>query len=530
MDELRPGDPRSVGRYSLTARLGAGGMGQVFLGSSPGGRPVAVKLVHAGFAADAEFRRRFKREVEAARQVGGFHTAQVVDADPDADTPWLVTAYVPGPSLASAIVEHGPFPPASTLVLGAGLAEALEAIHRVGVVHRDLKPSNVLLAADGPRVIDFGIARAIDASGVTRGAGTPGFMAPELIADGLITPACDVFAFGAVLAFAVGVRPFGEGPSEALTYRIVHKEPDLTGLPDALAAIVASCLDKDPEARPAPAALLDALTVGGDDAWLPLPVQEMITRYPTGRVSVPSSPATSAPPTPVPVPPPAPPPPPSVAPTTASTVTSTQSLGLPPQQGHPSGVPMAVRFGASNAPVVIALAGTCIRFLVGVLVALLSFGIIAGGMSTTADLDDSGANGATVVSFVLLGIGLIMTVKAIAWLFSHVSAVRRPCELHIGQAGLELSYSGRTVLYRWHEIGRVVVRRRAEDGKGWAICVFPIPGTALPLSRSARTPLCYLERKTGWIVVVPVRRLNAPRRDIEMTLARYAGPHWGGNA
>src|SRR5437868_9843840 len=123
-------------------------MGQVFLGSSPGGRPVAVKLVHAGFAADAEFRRRFKREVEAARQVGGFHTAQVVDADPDADTPWLVTAYVPGPSLASAIVEHGPFPPASTLVLGAGLAEALEAIHRVGVVHRDLKPSNVLLAAD----------------------------------------------------------------------------------------------------------------------------------------------------------------------------------------------------------------------------------------------------------------------------------------------------------------------------------------------------------------------------------------------
>ncbi|MGW5686033.1 serine/threonine-protein kinase [Nonomuraea sp. NPDC003754] len=238
MDPLRPGDPARVGDYVLSARLGAGGMGEVFFGRSLGGRPVAVKLVHPVYAADREFRPRFKREVEAARTVGGFHTAPVVDADPDADRPWMVTAYVAGPSLAEALTEHGPLPAVTLRALGAGLADALKAIHKEGVIHRDLKPSNILLAADGPRVIDFGIARAVDASGATARVGTHGFMSPELLTGQALTPACDVFALGLVLAHAAGVRPFGEGPVEALNYWIVHQDPDLTGL-DGGAAVAA---------------------------------------------------------------------------------------------------------------------------------------------------------------------------------------------------------------------------------------------------------------------------------------------------
>ena len=179
MKPLESGDPRRVGRYQLLGRLGAGGMGQVFLGQSPGGRLVAVKLIRAELAADREFRARFAREVAAARHVSGMFTAAVVDADPEAPQPWLVTAYVAGPSLADAVDGQGPLPLASVLTLAAGLAEGLGAIHAEGMVHRDLKPSNVLLASDGPRIIDFGISRAADATALTRAnfvVGSPGFM------------------------------------------------------------------------------------------------------------------------------------------------------------------------------------------------------------------------------------------------------------------------------------------------------------------------------------------------------------------
>jgi serine/threonine protein kinase len=228
-------------------------MGEVFFGRSRAGRPVAVKLIYPVFANDAEFRRRFRLEVEAGRKVGGFHAAQVVDADPDAERPWMVTAFVAGPSLEQILSEGQALPLDSVRVLGAGVAEALAAIHAAGLIHRDLKPSNILLAEDGPHVIDFGIARAIDASGVTARSGTPGFMAPEVLLGRPLTSACDVFALGMVLAYAVGIRPFGVGPSEAIAYRVVHEEPDLSGLDPQIRGVVAACLAKDhskPSSRP----------------------------------------------------------------------------------------------------------------------------------------------------------------------------------------------------------------------------------------------------------------------------------------
>src|SRR5580692_12445965 len=197
MDALQPDDPRQVGRYRLLRRLGTGGMGRVFLGHSPGGRLVAVKLIRAELADDPGFRLRFAQEVAAARRVGGIFTAPVVDADPDGPQPWLVTAYVDGPSLAEAVVAQGPMPVDSVLILAAGLAEGLGAVHAAGVVHRDLKPSNVLLAADGPRVIDFGISRAVDATHLTRTGmiiGSPAFMSPEQVEGSAVGPTSDVFS------------------------------------------------------------------------------------------------------------------------------------------------------------------------------------------------------------------------------------------------------------------------------------------------------------------------------------------------
>ena len=277
MDSLKPGDPRQIGDYLLFGRLGAGGMGEVFFGRSLGGRAVAVKVIHPVFANDAEFRRRFRLEVEAGRKVGGFHAAQVVGADPDADRPWMVTAYVAGPSLTQVLADHSALPPRSVRVLGAGLAEALQAIHAAGIVHRDLKPSNILLADDGPRVIDFGIARAIDASAVTARPGTPGFIAPEILTRQPVTPACDVFALGVVLAFAGGIRPFGEGPAEAIDYRVVHEEPDLRGLDPQFRGLVGECLAKKPAERPTPTQILDRLAIRGSvERWLPEPVHDMI--------------------------------------------------------------------------------------------------------------------------------------------------------------------------------------------------------------------------------------------------------------
>ncbi|ARQ72563.1 hypothetical protein CAG99_21995 [Streptomyces marincola] len=278
-----------MGRYRMVARLGAGGMGRVYLGRSPGGRDVAVKVVRAELAEDPGFRQRFAREVAAARRVTGVFTASVVDADPEGSPAWLATEYVPGMSLGQAVAGLGPWPEPAVLALGAGLVEALEAIHGAGVVHRDLKPSNVLLAPDGPRVIDFGISVTDGLGVLTRTGtvvGTPGFMAPEqLTTNGRPGPASDVFALGAVLAFAAtGSGPFGSGAPHTLHYRTVHEEPDLSRLPPVLGAVVAGCLAKTPEERPDLAALLQELSRAFEDeageapgprsayGWLPGPV------------------------------------------------------------------------------------------------------------------------------------------------------------------------------------------------------------------------------------------------------------------
>ncbi|GAA4978959.1 serine/threonine-protein kinase [Streptomyces hyderabadensis] len=285
MEALQAGDPDRIGAYRLVGRLGAGGMGQVFLGRSAGGRPVAVKVVRPEYGADAGFRRSFAREVEAARRVGGFFTAQVVDADPDAERPWLVSAFVPGPSLHTVVSEHGGLPTGALRVLAAGLAEGLDAIHRCGLVHRDLKPGNVIVAADGPRVIDFGIARALEASSHTVSgvvAGTPAYMSPEQArGDRGIGPASDVFALGSVLAFAAtGRAPFGDGHPAAMLYRIVQKEPDLTLVDHELRGLVAACLAKDPDARPTAAGILDSLSRDTvSDHWLPAAITRMISEF-----------------------------------------------------------------------------------------------------------------------------------------------------------------------------------------------------------------------------------------------------------
>ena len=278
VDMLAPGDPRQVGRYRLLGALGTGGMGRVFLAQSPGGRLVAVKLIRAELAQNADFRARFAREVATARTVSGIFTAPVVDADTDSPQPWLVTAYVDGPSLAAAVATYGPLPVGTVLQLAAGLAEGLGAIHAAGVVHRDLKPSNVLLASDGPRIIDFGISRAADATELTRTgalAGSPGFMSPEQAEGSEAGPASDIFSLGAVLAFAAtGRDPFGTGTPTALLYRVVHNPPDTSDLPPPLRPLVEQCLAKDPRQRPTTDQILAGLGTAQPTAnWLPWPVQ-----------------------------------------------------------------------------------------------------------------------------------------------------------------------------------------------------------------------------------------------------------------
>ncbi|MGW1786386.1 bifunctional serine/threonine-protein kinase/ABC transporter substrate-binding protein [Streptomyces sp. NPDC002143] len=307
MEPLRSSDPARIADHRLLGRLGAGGMGVVYLARTPGGALVALKVLLAEYAEDQGFKERFRREVEVARRVDSPWAVPLVDADADAEAPWLATAFVPGPSLGEAVAAHGPLAEHGLRLLGARLAEALSEVHRAGLVHRDLKPGNVLLAHDGPRLIDFGIARAPEDTALTATGmvvGTPGYLSPEQ-AGGPggddIGPASDVFALGCVLAFAAtGRAPFGSGAVDALLYRAVHDPADLDGVPPGLLAVVERCLEKDPAERPTAAELTqelgqqseaDAAAEAEQEAaasgWLPEPVTRLIAERSAAALALP---------------------------------------------------------------------------------------------------------------------------------------------------------------------------------------------------------------------------------------------------
>ncbi|MGA5196669.1 bifunctional serine/threonine protein kinase/MFS transporter [Streptomyces exfoliatus] len=380
MEQLTEQDPAHIGPYRLIARLGEGGMGLVYLGRSELGRTVAVKVVQAEHAQHPEFRRRFAREVAAARRVGGDWTAAVLDADTEAAVPWVATQYIPGPDLTTVVGKtFGPLPEHSVHTLANRLALALRAVHEAGLIHRDLKPSNVLVTVDGPRVIDFGIARALDSIGgdslLTRTGmliGSPGFMSPEQVRGHELTPANDVFCLGAVLVYAAtGRLLFGATDTglNAHLFRIAEEEADLTGVPDSLVALVRACLEKDPARRPTPAQVIERTATDRDEEWLPGSVLAHLGRraaelldftpqargaQPDPRVQVASS-AAQPQPTSYPLPPAS-----SPAPSPASYAPNPHDPAAAPANSAPSagfGPPAAPLPGPRPAPASLGTAG-----------------------------------------------------------------------------------------------------------------------------------------------------------------------------
>jgi hypothetical protein len=262
VEPLQPTDPTTIGRYRVTGRLGAGGMGSVFVGLSPGGRPAAVKVIHESFQGDAEALARFRREVETLRTVRSAYTAALIDSQTEVAPYWLATEYVPGPTLHAAVENTGPFAADACYGMLAALAEGLADIHSHGICHRDLKPRNVILAATGPQLIDFGIARGDGQEGITRAGyavGTPGYTAPEMLAGDPVTPAADVFALGATIAFAAtGRPPYGGGTVTTVSLRAMNGQVDLVGIDPGLAQLLRACAAVDPAQRPAPKAIIEA--------------------------------------------------------------------------------------------------------------------------------------------------------------------------------------------------------------------------------------------------------------------------------
>ncbi|MGI5129600.1 protein kinase domain-containing protein [Pseudonocardia sp. CA-107938] len=302
MDPLLPTDPRTIGPFRVDGRIGAGGMGQVFLGADPHGRRVAIKVAHSELTKDPKFRERFRREIRMASTIPAWFTAPVLAADPDATPPWLATAFVDGPSLQERVREGGPLPAAQVAALGARLAAGLAIVHATGLVHRDLKPANVILSAQGPRLIDFGIARGLGATNLTGTGnlmGTPSFMSPEQATGSRdVGPYSDVFALGALLVYAsTGASPFDAGTVAGSIYKIVNTVPDVSAVPEPLRGLVRSCLSRDPAARPTAAQVQDAL--GGDRFTVPPPVTVPLAarpapplpaEAPTDRTPVPTTP------------------------------------------------------------------------------------------------------------------------------------------------------------------------------------------------------------------------------------------------
>ncbi|MFJ7065024.1 serine/threonine-protein kinase [Streptomyces sp. NPDC101115] len=478
--DLGPDDPRTVGDYTITGRLGEGGMGRVYRGRSPGGRPVAVKVARAGLSADEGFRARFRSEIAAARQVGGFHTAQVVDADPDADPPWMVTAFVPGRDLGRTVAEDGPLDAPALYALGASLAEALTAIHGCGVIHRDLKPGNVIMSDDGPRVLDFGIAHALYDTRLTHTGtviGTAGFLAPEQIEQGTVGPACDVFALGAVLVHAAGGHAFGEGPPMSLLYRAVHAEPDLTAVPDALRGTVAACLAKDPADRPTAAGLLAELRVHA-----PVPVAG------PRRADAPAPPVAD----------------PVRAPAAAP--------------AGPAAAPAPTAVAAPGAVVFEATPGRKLTGVVGSLIGALSAGFVTlGSWQTQYTENDAGASLRLWAPLVLAAFALRIGL-----------ALARPHTVTVGAAGLTVRSRRGThkddpvVTIPWADV-IAVSRPPVNSGSGVKLLLKLRWGAPLPLPRQGVEP-----RSPDWVTVTVPRPMGTAttslRKEVREAVARCA-PH-----
>lgn len=474
MQPLQADDPSQISDYTLLGRLGAGAMGVVYLGRSLSGRHVAVKVVRAELLGNPDFRERFRREVEMARSVGGFWTAAVVAADPAAGRPWLATEYVPGPTLHEAVKRHGPLPEPAVRRLAAGLAEALRAIHVAGLVHRDLKPSNVLLGADGPRVIDFGIARALqDPSMTATGAffGTPGFLSPEQLSGDEVGPPCDVFALGAVLVYAAtGHGPHGEGTTPALLYRLTHEEPDLSGVSGSLRDVIAGCLRRDPASRPTPTRVLTAMSDAASPAptsaeWLPPAVHTLVEQYRTGmpratavETAVATSVATRAATR-------AADHPPSIAPSAASPAAATPPAATPPAApsvvaGSPEPTskttPERARFGTTRLAA--AVWGSA-----SLLVALV--------LSEAS----SEAPGRAVPGRLLAFLGFVVLLFAAARLL--ISALRPQLTFDVSHRGLLLVRGRHRIELPWTSLARVrIVEHRK---KPWLV-VWLADGTPVP--------------------------------------------------
>ena len=372
---LRETDPPRVGSYRLLARLGAGGMGVVYLASGQDGRPVALKVLRPEMADDGEFRTRFSREVTALTRVRGVCTVRVLDADTTSARPFLVTEYAEGPSLAEYVDSRGPMDPQMLYGLATGLAEALTAIHAAGIVHRDLKPSNVLLTPGGPKVIDFGIAQMLDATAVTRAGmtvGSAGYMAPEQIM-GRAGTAADIFSWAVTIAYAAsGQPPFGTGTSEVILYRILHETPDIAAVPAALHAQVAAALDKDPHGRPTAPELLSQLT---RTAALPSAGSDNPTQTVLAQTWHPAGPIPATPP-----------------PSRPASSLSTPSGGAPPPDTRPADTrpPDAPRRAGMRRPVLLTLV-LAVAILLGAGGAALAFAL-SGHPSTSGNTPSGGAS------------------------------------------------------------------------------------------------------------------------------------------
>jgi hypothetical protein len=467
---LPANSPQRVGDYALLGKLGAGAMGSVYLGRSRGGRPVAVKVARPELAESPEFRERFRREVAMARSVGGFWTATVVGADPDAPRPWMATEYVVGPTLQQAVQTHGPLPELSVRRLAAGLAEALVAIHAAGLVHRDLKPSNVLLAADGPRVIDFGIARALEHSALTEAGmvfGTPGFLSPEQVVGTPIGPQSDVFALGAVLVYAAtGQGPFGEGATSALVYRVVHQDPDLSRVPPGLVPLIIPCLVRDPAHRPTPARLLETIEVPHlDDTWLPAPVRTLVEQRHTELQALPAL---------------------AVKPPTRVMVDDPK-----PKDQRPAGV----RFKTSRVTG-FAWAG--------------GYGVGALFMATIADANSAAPEGVKFGALIAFVLSAVVGVRYL------IGALSSSLTLDIGPSGLLLTSGEEQRRLPWYAVARckVVAHRR----RPWLVVwLMGAAGEPEPLKRGAFRPY-----KGGFRMYPISHEKSQKRRDQDVVELRAA--------